>query len=245
VRKIFALALTTGVLSFGGTISIGTGTADWQVEGPGVPGTIKATALTTGETNGAWAPAPTGSSWLSWRAVEGTSCVVGQTPGNGCADTNFNPTSGDLWLYTLTVSAATLGVTSGTANFVFGADSSLKLFIGNELAELWGQSGGGFATLGCSNESGVTSAGNTQGSYSGCTTTASFNAADLNGDGSLTISAFVTNAPIGGCPACGNPTGFVLGGEILTGASTVAPEPGTFGLMGVAGLALLGIRRRR
>lgn len=241
MKNIIALGLMTGVLSFGTTISIDTGTASWQVDGPGTGGAVAATTLTTGETNGTWAQAPTGSSWISWGAVEGTSCVVGQTPGNGCAHTNFNP-SGDIWAYTLTITAASLGATSGTANFVFGADSSVNVFIGNEPEQAWS----GADPLGCSNTGGATSAGSTQGSYSGCTTTVSFNASDLNGDGSLSFTAYVTNAPIGGCPACGNPTGFVLDGDVLTGASTLAtPEPGTFGLMSVAGLALLGIRRRR
>jgi hypothetical protein len=240
LKNMLALGLMTGALSFGAAITISTGTANWDVSGPGVSGLVAATTLTTGENNGAWAPAPTGSSWLSWGAVEGTSCVVGQTPGNGCADTNFNATSGDTWTYILTVSAAVLGATSGTANFVFGADNSVSLFLGNEAPQT-----AGFNPLGCSNTGGATSAGDTQGSYSACTTTISFNAADLNGDGSLTLEGIVSNAPIGGCPACGNPTGFVLEGDILTGSTSVVPEPGTFGLMGVAGLALLGIRRRR
>jgi hypothetical protein len=106
LKNILALALVTGALSFGAAITISTGTASWDVSGPGVSGLVAATTLTTGENNGTWAPAPTGSSWLSWGAVEGTSCVVGQTPGNGCADTNFNATSGDTWAYILTVSAA-------------------------------------------------------------------------------------------------------------------------------------------
>jgi hypothetical protein len=226
----------TGALSFGTAIFIGTGTANWQVSGPGVTGTVAATTLTSGESNPGWAPAPTGSSWISWGAIQGTSCTVGQTPGDGCANADFN-SAGDTWAYTLTVSAAALGATSGTANFVFGADNSVNLFLGNEPGQAWGT----FSTLGCSNAGGPTSAGNTQGSYSGCTTTVSFNAADLNGDGSLTIEAFVTNAAFTG----GNPTGFVLDGDILTGATTLTPEPGTFGLIGVASLALLGIRRRR
>jgi hypothetical protein len=167
--------------------------------------------------------------------------VVDQTPGDGCASTSFNSSTGDIWLYTLTISAASLGATSGTANFVFGGDNSVELFLGSEPGQSWS----GYSPLGCSKAGGATSAGSTQGSYSGCVTTLSFDAADLNGDGSLTIDAYVTNAPFSGCPACGNPTGFVLDGDIFTGASPTVPEPGTFGLIGAAGLALLGIRRRR
>jgi hypothetical protein len=102
MRRIVAIGLAAAGITFGGIINLSTGTnnANWQISGPGVSGTVAATSLTVAQQNGTWAPAPisispiSGANWLSWSNVQGTSCVVGQTPGNGCASTLFN-TSGD------------------------------------------------------------------------------------------------------------------------------------------------------
>lgn len=242
-RSLVTLSLCVGVAlcatARGGAIDISTGVALWQLTG----GT--ATTLTVGQQNGTWAPAPAGSAWISSSSSEGTSCVVGQTPGNGCATALTNP-AGDLYVFTLTVSAASLGTTSGSLNYIFGADSDVSLAIGlGGSPQLWnsGSPGAAFNPLGCSGTP-PTSAGNTQGTYNTCTGTVNFNAANLNGDGSLTLSASVTNAPIVGCPACGDPMGFVLEGDILTGGTLPpsVPEPATFGLMAVAGAALIARR---
>ncbi len=83
--------------------------------------------------NGTWAPPPSVSgfeSWVSFMPIQSTSCVVGQTPGNGCANPLVNAGS-DNWTYALNVSAATLGVTSGDLNFIFGADDQPLLAVGN------------------------------------------------------------------------------------------------------------------
>jgi hypothetical protein len=166
----------------------------------------------------------------------------------------------------LTISAAELGATSGTINFVFGSDDYLTLFVGNgpptgtspsSLGNYWNQTSavpaGGFGQLGCSNASGAASnAGSSQTTYNTCLTptasnTIAFNAGNfLNADGSLTLNAYVTNAAISGCPACGNPTGFVVDGFITTGAVTpTVPEPATFSMLAIAGLAGLAYRRKR
>ena len=239
--------MATAAISFASTIDISTGVAGWQVFVPG-SGLVAATSLTAAQQNGTWASAPAGSAWVSWSAVQGASCVVGQTPGNGCANTLINP-AGDIWTYTLTITAASLGSTSGNLNFIFGADNRVNLFVGNSASGLvWNggsnTNGTGFNPLGCSGTP-PTSAGNTQATYNNCTGTVGFNPADLNGDGSLTLTAFTFNDPIPGCAACGNPTGFILEGDILTGASTSVPEPGSFGLMGAASLALFALRRIR
>jgi hypothetical protein len=96
--KVFlalALGLALTGTTFASTITdISTGTADWQVS-MGAVGPMAAVSVSP---NGSWAPAPTGSSWVSWGAEESTSCVVGQTPGNGCAHTLTNP-AGDVWTY--------------------------------------------------------------------------------------------------------------------------------------------------
>ena len=238
-----ALAMAAGVTAFGASINIDTGVADWEVFVPGT-GDIAAVSVSP---NGAWAPAPTGSSWVSFSSVASTSCVVGQTPGNGCANTLTNP-SGDIWAYTLTVSAATLGATSGQLSFVFGADNRVSLFAGNEPAQIWNggstTNGTGFNPLGCSGTPNPSSAGGTN-PYT-CNTSITFNASDLNGDGSLTLTAYVYNDPIPDCPACGDPTGFVLDGTLTSGAvGSPVPEPLTFGLVGFAGVAGWAIRRRR
>jgi hypothetical protein len=238
VKRLLAIGLATATISFANVIDISTGSASWQVSGPGVSGSIAATTLTTAETNGSWAPAPTGSSWISWSAVQGISCVVGQTPGNGCANALFNP-AGDTWAYSLTISSAQLGgVTSGSLNFIFGADDSVNLFVGNEPVEHWSSPN----PLGCSGNP-PTSAGGSQATYNTCVGTVNFNASDLTGAGGLNLTGYVTNAAINGCPACGDPTGFVLEGDITT-ASSAVPEPTALPLIGVAGVALLWIRRR-
>lgn len=244
MKTLLAIGLFTAGFTPAATIDISTGVAAWQVSGPGLTGT--AIALAAGQQNGTWAPAPAGSSWLSWGAAQGTSCVIGQIPGNGCASTLFNA-GGDNWIYSLTVSAASLGATSGNLNFLFGGDDAVDLLIGNAVAieQQWNQGAGlgAFAQLACSANGGPTNAGNSQATYNTCTTELSFNASELNGDGSLTFTAAVFNAPVTNCTTCGDPTGFVLEGDILTGAAASTPEPGTFGLIGAAGLALFAMRR--
>ena len=163
------LGLAIAATTFGATIDIstGTGNAAWQVFDLSQGQFVAATSLTTAQNNGTWAPAPTGTSWVSWGTQQGTSCVVGQTPGNGCASTNFNTTNGDTWTYMLNISAAALGATSGTLNFVFGSDNTVNLFVGNgpptgtsvsSVGNYWNQTGppaGGFGNLGCSNPGGT------------------------------------------------------------------------------------------
>lgn len=240
MKLTFAVGFIAGSFCFGNGYDISTYNGFWQVSGPGVTGSVASTSLDLAGTNGAWAP--TGPSlWRSWGAQQGTSCVIGQTPGDGCANPLFNP-SGDIWTYTLTLSASDLeGATSGTLNFVFGGDTFVTLAIGNEPVETWNQGGtlGGFGDLGCSGNP-PASAGNSPASYQSCVNTVSFASDDLIG-GALTLTATVTNSPIPGCPACGDPTGFVLQGELIT----QSPEPGTFVLVCAAGFALLSIRRCR
>ena len=237
-----ALAMALAATAFGAGVNISTGTASWQVFIPGT-GFVNAASVSP---NGTWALAPTGSSWVSFNSVESTSCIVGQTPGNGCANTLMNST-GDTWEYTLTVSAATLGATSGSLSFVFGADNGVNLFAGNEPGQVWNggstTNGTGFGPLGCSDISSPTSAGGTN-PYT-CNTSISFNAADLNNNGSLTLTAYVVNNPIPGCPACGDPTGFVLDGLLTSGAVSSAPEPATFGLVAMTAVAGWALRRKR
>ena len=188
----FALGSAFAAAAFGGVINISTGTnnANWQVSGPGVVGTVAATSLTVAQQNGTWAPGPisispiSGANWVSWGSIQGTSCVVGQTPGNGCANTLFN-VNGDAWTYSLNITAAALGSTSGTLNFIFGADNRVSLLTGNNsVAEVWNGgsnvNGTGFNPLGCSGTP-PTSAGNTQAQYNNCTGTVGFSAANLNG----------------------------------------------------------------
>jgi len=240
----FTLGMAAVATSFGATIDISTGSAAWGVFVPG--GSLISATSVAG--NGAWAPAPAGSSWVSFGADQSTSCVIGQTPGTGCASTLINP-AGDIWTYQLIISAASLGATSGTLNFIFGSDNRVNLFVGSAAGALvWdggnSSNGTGFNPLGCSANP-PTSAGNTQATYNLCTSTVAFGAGQLNGDGSLTLTAYNFNDPsIPACPACGNPTGFVLEGDILTGAAAT-PEPATFGLVALAGLAGLALRRKR
>ena len=246
-----ALGLASVATTFGAVINLSTGTnnAAWQVFVPGT-GFVTATSLTVAQQNGSWAPAPisispiSGSNWVSYGSNQGTSCAVGQTPGNGCANAVINP-NGDVWAYQLTISAATLGATSGNLNFIFGADNRVNLFVGNNsLAQVWGGSaptGTGFNPLGCSGTP-VTSAGNTQAQYNTCTGVVTFSAGNLNGDGSLTLTAYAFNDP--STPGAGNPTGFVLEGTALTGAA-LTPEPATFGMVAIAGLAVVALRRKQ
>ena len=253
--KVFfsvALGVAVAATTFGATIDVSTGVAGWQVFDPNVGSNVAATTLTLSQQNPSWAPAPSGSAWVSYGSNEGTGCTVQQTPGIGCAHPTGNPNGSDTWVYTLTITAAQLGATDGTLNFVFGSDNRVNLFVGNNNppSQLWtGQppnnsNGSGFSPLGCSGLPGPTSAGSTQLTYDNCLSTVSFNAASLNGDLSLTLFAYNFNDPIPGCPACGNPTGFVLEGTLLSGV-TATPEPATFGLVALAGLAGLALRRKR
>ena len=249
VFSALALGLAIATTASAALINISTGTnnAAWTVFVPG-SGFVVATSLTVAQQNGTWAPAPisispiSGANWISYSSIQGTSCTVGQTPGNGCANANIIG-SGDIWTYALTISAATLQATSGNLNFIFGADNRVNLFVGNNsLSQIWGggaPTGTGFNPLGCSGTP-VTNAGNTQAQYNNCNGIVSFNAGNLNGDGSLTVTAYVFNDP--GVTGAGNPTGFVLEGTLNTNAT---PEPATFGLVGVACLAGLATLRRK
>jgi hypothetical protein len=146
----------------------------------------------------------------------------------------------------LNISAASLGAVSGNLNFIFGADSRVVLSVGNGgPSEAWNtgtaNNGNAYNPLGCSGTP-PTSAGNTQAQYNNCVGTVAFGAANLNGDGSLTLTALVANDPIIGCPVCGDPTGFVLEG-VLSTAPVVTPEPATLSMVGLA-LAGLVLRRK-
>lgn len=252
---IATLGLAYVSSSYGATINISTGVASWQVSGPGVS-TVQATTLSLAQQNSAWAVPPVGSNWISWGSVQGTSCLVGQTPGTGCANTLTNA-AGDTWLYTLTISSLTLvGATSGALNFIYGSDNRVSLTVGlNNGVNTWNNgtntNGNAFNTLGCSGDGDV---GKTQATYNNCVTLLTFNASNLNADGSLTISATNQNDPIPSvnagqlCPQCGNPTGFILAGFISNtgnGAGAAAPEPATFGLIALFGVAGLAFRRKR
>ena len=195
-------------------IGISTGVAAWQVARDTLtPVYTSATVLTAAQTNSLWADAPGGSEWISSSSTQGTSCVVGQTPGNGCASALVN-VNGDVWNYSLTINAAQLGSTSGYVTFVFGSDNRVDIHIGNgATVQTWNSSG----PLGCSGPTGPTSAGSSQATYNTCVGKVLFNASNLNGDGSLTLLAQVHNDPIQGCSACGDPTGFVLRGAVVTG----------------------------
>lgn len=261
LRALFGLTLAFATTApvMADTVNISTGVADWEVSGPlmtigslgfavptNVPTFVPATALTTAQQNAAWAPAPTGSNWVSWGPLEGTSCVVGQTPGNGCAYITSGGTS-DTWTYELTISAAELGGTSGQLSFVFGGDDNVSLFAGvGSTAQVWNGGSGfnGAEFLACSNSAGSTLAGATQGAYGSCTSSIDFGANNLNADGSLTLTADVVNKAVAGCPACGDPTGFVLNGNIVTGtATTNTPEPSSLMMLGAGLLGLAGSKR--
>jgi PEP-CTERM motif len=237
-----ALGLAVAASTFGANINITSGApgVTWTVTGPNGSGVNGANAVVVSATNSTWAAAPTGSNWISWGAVQGTSCVVGQTPGTGCANTLFNA-AGDTWIYTLTISAATLGSTFGTANIVFGGDDKVNLFVGVN-QQIQATSTPGYNPIYCAAPGGATSAGNTN-PYS-CGASIAFTAANLNGDGSLTISLFDTNIPISGCPGCGDPTGVVISGVVNSGVA-LTPEPATLGLVTLAGIAGLALRRRK
>ena len=229
--KIFlSLALgAASVTAFGAIFNINTGVANWQYN---LPNSTTGSAVMA-SANGTWAPAPTGSAWVSFGPNEGISCIVGQTPGNGCASSNFS-INGDVITYTLTFSAATLGATSGTFSAIFGADNRVQLNVGvNSLAQV--NNGTAYNPLSCATAAGATSAGNTN-PYS-CPTVA-FNASVLNPDGSLTITALDFNDFVRG----GNPSGFVLAGTIRTGAQVV-PEPATIGMVGLVGIVGLAAAR--
>lgn len=254
MKEIFkiALGLAVAASTFAATIDIGTGAGhgNWQVFIPGT-GTVAASSLSGVQVNGSWAPAPVGSNWVSWGANEGTSCVFGQTPGNGCAHALLNA-AGDVWSFSLTISAASLAAaTSGTLNFVLGSDNRVSMFVGlNSTPQVWDggsqTNGQGFNPLGCSGQSGPTSAGGTQATYNNCLGTVSFNASNLNPNGSLTLSAYSFNDPIPGCPACGDPTAFILEGTLVTSSTFAAtPEPATFGLVALAGIAGFALRRKQ
>ena len=236
-----AIAMVTVGTAFGATINLNTGVAAWQVYSPLTGSVISAVVVSP---NGAWAPAPTGSSWVSISSVQSTSCIGNQTPGNGCANANFNA-GGDVFSYTLTISAASLGATSGSLNFVFGSDSRVNVFIGNaNSAQNWGGQvapGTGSSTLGCSGTP-VTSAGSAQATYNNCLSTIAFNAAALNNDGSLTLFAYSFNDPT--TTGAGNPSGFLFEGTAVT-PLVGTPEPATFGLVGVASLVGLAVRRKK
>jgi hypothetical protein len=77
-----------------------------------------------------------------------------------------------------------IGATSGTVNFIFGADNVVTgLTVGNNFTPLvWNNGKSGFNPLGCSAAS-PTIAGNTRATYNNCVSTVSFDAANLAGDG--------------------------------------------------------------
>lgn len=243
-RYTLALSLAAMSASFGATISLNTGVAAWQVFVPGT-GLTSAVVVTP---NGAWAQAPTGSSWVSYGAIQSTICSGALVAGVNCASVLTNP-AGDLWTYQLTISAASLGATSGNFSFVFGADNAVKVYVGSSnLGQFWGNlatPGNGATNLGCVSAAGgntTTNVGNTN-PYT-CNNTVAFNASTLNKDGSLTLYAYVSNDPALTGGNAGNPSGLVLSGTLNTGTQAT-PEPATFGLVGMAGLVGLIARRFR
>jgi hypothetical protein len=226
-----ALGLAVAASTFAATIDIstGAGNAAWQVNGVGTGGSTIAAVDVTGHisVSNNWVAAPAGTSWVSFGLYEATACTSSATgPANMCASANTTPS--DVYTYTLTISAAALGATSGQADFSFASDNRVNLFVGNTGSL---QNNGGFGP----NGTGYTSLANA---------VVNFSAADLNEDGSLTITAYDYNDAIPACPTCGNQSGFILDGTIATGAS-ITPEPATFGLVGLAGLIGGMVLRRK
>lgn len=238
---IATLASVAAQKTFAASINITTGTAAWQQmlngSGSGFNSVVSVSP------NPSWAPAPTGSSWVSFGTIQSISCTISQTPGTNCASPTVN-TGGDVWTYQLNITAAQLGgATSGSLNFLLGSDNRVSFTIGNgSVALVWNggsnTNGTGFTALGCSAPGGLTNAGSTN-PYS-CTTSITFGPSQLNGDGSLTLRALNYNDPIPSvnnpnvaCTACGNPTGFLLAGTLTTPS---IPEPATFSLVSLAGL---------
>jgi len=218
MKGLFSIAagLALAATTFAATISTGTpGGAAWTVYNPATGTFVHHQMLPrrTGLGQG------TGSlSVGSYGAIEGTSCVVGQTPGNGCAHT-FDQPQRDIWTYQLVISAATCRDLGNVEPSSSGSDNRVSMFVATTrrilIWRLWAN-GNGFNPL--------------------CNGTATYAPANLNGDGSLTITAYDYNDPmVPACPGCGNPSGF-----IVSAPSPLAPRTrgtATFGLVALAGVA--------
>ena len=229
MKKLISLALGVAVaaISFGAPITLNTGSAAWQVATTGV-GLGPVTPLNAAQANpGNWVAAPGGASWISatYLAVnpssnallQGTPCGVAGTAGTNCAYNLFTA-GGDTYHYNLVIPNSVLLANTasggGAATFQFTGDDYASVFVGNQL--------------------GVTYAGG-PGALSSVKTI-NYTVADLNVNGDLVIDAYAYNNPAAGN---GNPTGFLLAGNI-----SGVPEPATFGLIALAGLAGIAARRK-
>ena len=221
MRKFLQFGLfSLSTALFATTINVGTSTV-WTVSGPSVVGTIAASSLGSAP-NSVWLPSPVTSTWI----------------GSTSTDGNISSTQlAGTYVYSYTLNTAALG---GSLNYITAADDkdTVRVFLDNVLINTYnhlgnalnGGAGCAFLPTGATNCSGGVGFGEIgPGAISW----------GAGGAGVIKIQGTVVNATNG-------PTGF-----LVTGSATYAdpvsptPEPTTFAMLGLGGLAILGSRRFR
>lgn len=232
--KLALLACVAAVSVSAGTVNLNTGTAGWQVvqtsgtnNGPGIGNSGSAVILTgdlpfaanlPGFEAFAWANPFSGAAWIGQLATDGQFTNGGSiTCGSPC------------------------GATAGLYSYSFSFDASLggSMILSGFTADNFVQSlsvvqanNGTLYTYTC------TPGGGCPYAAGDLVATSTLTLAAVSG-GVVTISATVQNLDGPGR----NPSGFIASGSATLNDASPVPEPSTFALLGITGVALL-IRRR-
>ncbi len=201
---------------------IATGTANWQVaqtsgtlNSGNALGTQTSAVVLTGTLPSVWVAAPVGSAWVGQTATDGNQSSGQCLVVSGATTCGAQP---GQYTYTLSFVNALGGVLSG---FRYTSDDSVSITIADSNGTLYSN------TSGSSAFSALISAPST-----------------INWSGTLTITAVVTNAVFAPAPASLTPSGFLATGDVSLNSETI-PEPSTYAMLGLGGVAMLVARMRR
>src|SRR5579863_5166886 len=104
-----ALGVAVAASTFVAAIDLDTGFANWQYYSSAAGGFVPVVSVSpTVDSSGGnspapvapgWAPAPSGSSLVSFSSLEATGCGGASTPGASCAAPTVSQTGSDMWYY--------------------------------------------------------------------------------------------------------------------------------------------------
>lgn len=201
---------------------IATGTGNWQVAqtsgtlNSGNPLNTQTSAVAlTGSLPSVWIAAPVGAAWVGQVATDGNQSSGQCVTANGA--TGCGAQAG-TYVYTLSFVNALGGILSG---FRFTSDDSVTLTITDSTGTLYSGASGSSAFLALISAP-----------------------ASIPWQNNLTITATVTNAVYAPNPTLRTPSGFLAVGDVTLNESSV-PEPSTYAMLGIGGIAMLAARLRR
>jgi PEP-CTERM motif len=242
--KFAAVSMLAAVPSF--AVSIGTGVTgvNWQLSQQSGPqnvaslslGTISSAVVLTGGLplltvfpSGGWFVPTGGASWVGQAVTDGN---YETTPGNcnsAAATTTCGAAAGATFAQYVYAYSLNSGATGGALNFYFTADNTVTTAQSGFNALEVRVNGSVVYSGSALNQSSVTTVSNLV----------------VAANSVIQISAVVRNNTLSATATDRNPSGFLLSGSFDPGAVTGTPEPSTYAMLGLGGLAMIAARLRR